>query len=107
MSYPDSIREAIRDDSALLSFLFHIGDSSDGPIGASFRVRAQTPEQAVVAARSFLRRRSAENRFGYDDAETKGFGNIQYFALYLNPDTVSESNIDKSETEICGACLAL
>ena len=107
MSYPAAINEAIRDDSVLLSFLFHIGNSSDGPVGASFRVKAKTPEQAVVAAKLFLRRRSAENRFGHDDAETKGFGNVDYFALYLNPDAVSESNIDKSETEICGACLAV
>lgn len=95
--YQDNIADAIESDDVLLTFLFSIGDSYNGQVGACLRVIAQTPSEAISKAKDVLRNRSAENKRGYDHVERH---DVEYVANYYNPDEVSESDLIKSETQI-------
>lgn len=96
--YSDKIEEAINVDEVYLTFLFSIGNSDDGQIGANFRVIAKTPADAVEKAKEMLASQSSENR--PHEVGAVGRIDVEYLSVYYNPDEISEEDIDKIETEI-------
>lgn len=97
MGYSDKIEDAISSDDVLLTFLLHLGDSTNGQVGTCVRAIAKTPSEAVDIAKDALEDRSAENRRGYKDV---GRHDVEYVANYYNVDAISEEDIIESETHI-------
>jgi hypothetical protein len=92
----DRLQHAM-EEGALLSWLFSLGDSTDGPIGYCMRVVASTPEGAVQKAREAVRQTGTGTRYGCDE---HSHPDVEYLNTYLNAEAIGKGDIDLSETEI-------
>jgi hypothetical protein len=80
------------------SFHFSVGSSDSGPIGWCSRVIAFTPAEAVAVMRNIIEERGQ----AYMVVENED--SIEYFQVYLNPEVLTEDDIDDSEDVQCLSC---
>ena len=81
------------------SYLFDLGDSNDGPIGMVLRVLATDEDQAVQIARKALRLAVGECGQITVQVPDEFKDEVEYIALYINPDNVTKRDISEAETE--------
>lgn len=81
------------------SYLFDLGDSNDGPIGMVLRVLATNQNQAVQIARKALRLAIGECGQITVQVPDQFKDDVEYIALYVNPDNVTKRDISEEETE--------
>jgi hypothetical protein len=81
------------------SYLFDLGDSNDGPIGMVLRVLATNQNQAVQIARKALRLAIGECGQITVQVPDQFMDDVEYIALYVNPDNVTKRDISEEETE--------
>lgn len=93
--FSDRYLEAIAEEATDLSFLFDLGNSNEGEIGACIRMVGPTPEIALEKLRDMLwdfKEYTKHNTHYYDAAE--------YMHIYFAPESVGPEHIVFSETEI-------
>jgi hypothetical protein len=80
--------------SKLKSYLFDLGNSTDGPIGYCTRIEAESAAKAVEQLKEII----ADLNREYDLAKGAGLRGdpsrrVEYFVVYFNAQMVSEANI--------------
>jgi hypothetical protein len=75
---------------AHMRYLFSLGDSTEGSVGASLAVCAAGRASAIVKAQELARKYTDE-----DGGFTVVEGTNEYLRLYLNPDWFSIGNIEE------------
>jgi hypothetical protein len=81
------------------SYHFNLGDSDDGPIGLCVRVTAASKKKALEALRRVLWENFPDQEVHVDVRDSSGGipDNIEYVNVYLNPDKITERDIDEWE----------
>ena len=79
------------------SYLFSLGNSTDGPVGFCARVKGTSPEDALAKLRAALPE-VVEVLDGNSDDDA-----IEYLNVYINPDAVTVEGIEDQEP-ICKKC---
>ena len=82
----------------MTSYMFDLGDSSDGPIGMVLRVRAPNRDQAIEIARETLRSCMGECGQITLQVPDELREQVESIQLYLNPDRISHLDIYDEET---------
>ena len=74
----------------LKSYLFSLGDSTNGPVGFCTRVIADSPEEALAKVKELLP----------ECVEQHGFGrSVEYLNVYINTNAITLAAIVEGETE--------
>lgn len=84
---------------AFSTYMFDLGDSTNGPIGMVLRVRAPNRDRAIEIARETLRSCLGECDQITLQVPDELRDQVEYIRLYLNPDRVSHLDIYDEETE--------